>query len=236
VHGIEERNVGAGPGLTPSEREDVREAEAARRAERERAEAVRVEAERKAAFRADMSRRRRDFEELSGCGRLVTVSFGGGGRADGALAALGPEPECEPAASSAVANRASNFAPYCVECLSEQSFAVVDAFVGERLCAAVRQEVVRLDRERRLHHGLLGGGATGTAPTQTNGAMRGDRVGWFDGHEPQIGLRALPTYLQAVDALVGLVAGTLPELQALQVERRAPMVRVRAGSPPLVVD
>eukprot|EP01047_Picozoa_sp_COSAG01_P020519 COSAG01_NODE_1169_length_11408_cov_35.108056_9_plen_221_part_00 len=174
-----------------------------------------------------------------GCGRLVTVSFGGGGggggRADGALAALGPEPECEPAASSAVANRARNFVPYCCECLSEQSFAVVDAFVGEHLCAAVREEIVRLDREGRLHHGLLGGGATGTAPTQTNRAMRGDRVGWFDGHEPQIGLRALPTYLQAVDALVGLVAGTLPELQALQVERRAPMVRVRAGSP-LVVE
>ena len=67
--------------------------------------------------------------------------------------------------------------------LMEAPFVVLDGFAGLELCAAIRREVQQLDEQGELKVGELGGGQTGANLMYHNAAVRGDRVGWFDGDE-----------------------------------------------------
>ncbi len=60
--------------------------------------------------------------------------------------------------------------------------------------------------------------------------VRGDRIGWFDGDEPELALVNLSRYLSAVDRLVGHVGDTLEELLDRQVERSSAMVTCYPGN------
>ena len=87
--------------------------------------------------------------------------------------------------------------------LQEQSYCVVDGFLGGSACSQLEDEVRKVHRAGLLQPATVGQGRMHMETDRQRAAFRSDTVAWFTGSEPH--WRVLPAYLELVDHCVGLL-------------------------------
>lgn len=111
--------------------------------------------------------------------------------------------------------------------LDSRYYSVIDGFLGTEMATEVRATAVALNSVGKLTDGKLGGGRTGANLNYQMKHVRGDRVGWFSGLEPNCG--GIAQIILRMDHIVYQLARSMPALRRRCIERQQAMVTCYPG-------
>lgn len=103
------------------------------------------------------------------------------------------------------------------KCLKRHNHVYLDHFLPPSQVAAVRANVKAAYDSGNLDTGVLAGGKGGTSLSYVMSEVRGDKMGWFYGHECDAnGWTAMSPYYKKVCTIVSELAALVPELTGIK--------------------
>lgn len=112
--------------------------------------------------------------------------------------------------------------------LDQKGYAVHDNITGGASSKNVRNEIISLDSKGLLKSGQLGGGRNGSNLKYQLDYVRGDRIAWINGSEPNTD--SIQSLILLMDRVMHCLANEIPSVKDRVIERQEAMATCYPGN------